>query len=342
MKKNNKTISLKDVSTYSKLSLITVSRTLNQPNLVSLKTKKIVYNAIEVLGYVPNLNARTLVKRNSNIVGLVVPQLRSSLFADLAEGLENQLSKSGLNLLLAVSNRSQKQETKAVKTFVGRQADAIVLTGIWHNKECTSLLKSFNGPVIETCNLKKDPIDLNVGFNNYEASVKMTKYLIDCGNQSIAVVGNDFQGSDQSSDRLKGFLHTMKNYNIPTPKKLILDLEFNDPIKNGYDSLINLMSLSNPPRAIFYLNELFAHGALMACNFKNILVPDAISIAGFGDLNISKYLPVPLTTINIDYTKIGYVSGKYINNSLNQLNQNNNVLDVGSDLKIRKSTKSLI
>lgn len=339
--KKYKNISLQDVSNYANVSLITVSRVLNQPEMVSIHTRKRVHAAINRIGYVPNLNARSLVNQRTNMVGLVVPFLRSSLFADLAEGLAKELSKSGRNMLLAVSNRSQDEETKAVRTFIGRQADAIVLTCLWHNEECLSLLKAYNGPVVESCNLKDDPLDLIVGFNNFEASAKMTRYLISCGFHRIAVVGSNFKEYDQSSDRLEGFYAAMKEAKLLVPKKYVLDLKLEEPIESGYTAILKLMSLSKPPEAVYFQNEMFAHGALMACNSNQISVPEDVSITGFGDLNISKHLPVPLTTTQVKYSEVGSISGKLINKRLNGENIISNVFDVGSALITRQSVKNI-
>ena len=189
---------LKDVSVASGVSLITVSRALRHPETVSEATRDKIQKAIKDLGYVPNLTARSLVKNRSNMVGVVVPILSSSLFADLAQGIAGVLSNGDMQMLLGVSERSTLLEENAIKTFVGRQADAIILTGFTHSSQCRSILSEFSGPVVETWNLRDSAIDLVVGYDNFRASAEMTRYLIGKGYQRIAVVGAAFDYNDQA------------------------------------------------------------------------------------------------------------------------------------------------
>jgi len=117
------------VSKVSGVSLITVSRTLGKPSTVHESTRQKVFKAIEEIGYLPNLIARSLVSSRSNVVGAVVPILSSSLFADLVQGIASTLREENLQMLMAVSERSTTLEGEAVKAFIGRQADAIIVTG---------------------------------------------------------------------------------------------------------------------------------------------------------------------------------------------------------------------
>ncbi|NOZ31652.1 MAG: LacI family transcriptional regulator, partial [Alphaproteobacteria bacterium] len=120
-------MTLTDVSRVSGLSLITVSRALRRPETVRLATREKVHKAIDEIGYFPNLTARSLVSNRSNMIGVVVPILSSSLFADFAQGVARVLQKKGVQMLFGVSQRSVDLEAEAVKTFIARQADAIIL-----------------------------------------------------------------------------------------------------------------------------------------------------------------------------------------------------------------------
>ncbi len=328
---------LKDVSVAANLSLITVSRALRQPETVRAETRARVQQAIRSVGYVPNLTARSLVSKRSNMVGLVVPFLRSSLFADLAEGLAETLTTHERQLLLAVSNRSEDQECVAIRTFLGRQADAVVVTGFTHTAECRNLLKGFGGPVVETWNLKDDPVDLAVGFNNRHAAETMTKYLIAKGYRRIAVVGGDFDNNDQATDRFNGFLETMLSFGLSVPPEHVVQIPNPTTILSGYNSLVQLMSGDNKPEAIFFHAELPAHGAVMACLANGISIPSDVAIVGFGDLNLSAFLPVPLTTIRIDALEIGRKAGAMVLNRLEGRVVTEAVVDMGFKLVERAS-----
>lgn len=328
---------LKDVSVAANLSLITVSRALRKPETVRPETRAKVQEAIKKVGYVPNLTARSLVSSRSNMVGLVVPFLRSSLFADLAEGLTEVLSRHDHQLLLGVSNRAIEQEYSAVRTFLGRQADAIVVTGFTHSEACQTLLRNFHGPVVETWNLKPEAIDLAVGFENKRAAMEMTRYLISKGHRSIAVVGGDFDNNDQAADRYAGFVEVMREEGLMVPPEHVIEIPNPTTVQSGRDALLKLMSAAEKPTAIFFHAELPAHGAIMACLAEGIRVPEDIAIAGFGDLSLSEMLPVPLTTVKVDAVGIGRRTGALIIDRLDDKMEEEPLVDVGFEVMVRDS-----
>ncbi len=328
---------LKDVSVSANLSLITVSRALRKPETVRVETRAKVQEAIKKVGYLPNLTARSLVSSRSNMVGLVVPFLRSSLFADLAEGLTEVLTRHDRQLLLGVSNRAIEQEYSAVRTFLGRQADAIVVTGFTHSEACQNMLYNFHGPVVETWNLKPEAIDLAVGFDNKRAAMEMTRYLISKGHRSIAVVGGDFDNNDQAADRYAGFVEVMREEGLMVPPEHVIEIPNPTTVQSGRDALLKLMSAAEKPTAIFFHAELPAHGAIMACLSEGIRVPEDIAIAGFGDLSLSEMLPVPLTTVKVDAVGIGRRTGALIIDRLDDKMEEEPLVDVGFELMVRDS-----
>ena len=151
---DNRKVTLKDVSKASGLSLITVSRALRQPETVHADTRAKIQRTIDEIGYIPNLTARSLVSQRSDMIGVVVPILASSLFADFAQGVSHVLEPKKQQMLLAVSDWSPQKEEEAVRTFIARQADAIIVTGFSHSAATTKLLGKFSGPVIEAWNLR--------------------------------------------------------------------------------------------------------------------------------------------------------------------------------------------
>ncbi len=296
---------LKDVSKASGLSLITVSRALRQPETVQPGTRERVHRAIEEIGYVPNLTARSLVSSRSNMVGVVVPILSSSLFAELAQGIAGVLHGEGLQMLLGVSERSMMLENEAVRTFIGRQADAIIVTGFTHSQACRAHLQSFAGPVVETWNLRDNAIDMAIGYDNRLAAAEMTRYLIGRGYERIALVGGATEDNDQAEDRFAGFMNTMAKAGRSVPPEHVIWVPNPTTMESGRDAIGQLLRLDPAPDAVFFQAEIPAHGAVMECLSTGVAIPERIAIAGFGDLKLSAMLPVPLTTIQIRSQQIG-------------------------------------
>lgn len=331
------TKTLKDVSRASGLSLITVSRALRKPETVSDATKAKVHAAIAEIGYVPNLTARSLVSQRSNIVGVVVPILGSSLFADFTQGLAGVLRDEGLNVLLSVSEWSQDHETDAAKVFLGRQADAIILTGFTHSSTCANLLQGFPGPIVETWNLRPEALDMAVGYDNYGAAAEMTRYLIGKGYERIAVVGGEFDRHDQSFDRYRGFMDTMREAGRSVPQEHQISIRDPATMETGQLAIRQLLALPNRPDAVFFHAEVPAHGAVLACMSDGLSMPEDVAIIGFGDLSLSALLPTPLTTVRIKAREIGQLSAKVVADRLNGLRSPQSTFDVGYQIMRRAS-----
>lgn len=341
MKSSNRNVTLQDVAEASGLSLITVSRSLRQPDMVQPATRERVKRAIDETGYLPNLTARALVSQRSGMVGVVVPILASSLFADFAQGVAAQLRSHERQMLLGVSNRSVDDEFEVIKTFIARRADAIIVTGFTHSDACKALLQRFDGPIVETWNLKPDAIDMCVGYDNYKASEAMTRYLLTKGYRRIAMVGGAFENNDQATDRRDGFLATMAEAGIHVPGEHVVSVPNPTTIDSGKDALLTLMRGSNPPDAIFFQAEIPAHGAIMACMSQGYAVPGDVALAGFGDLSLSEHLPVPLTTIQIRAHDIGSRAASMVLASLDGIQPDDAALvrqyDIGFEIMERQS-----
>lgn len=333
-----KKVTLKDVSKAAGLSLITVSRALRQPETVHADTRARIQKTIDELGYVPNLAARSLTSNRSDMIGVVVPILASSLFADFAQGVTKALDMHGIRMLLAVSNWSPEAEEEAVRTFIARQADAIILTGFSHTEATRRMLERYDGPVIESWNVSDNVIDSAVGFDNYAAAAEMTRYLIGADYRNIVMVGGASKNNDQASDRTRAFIDTMRAAGRSVGPETIVEFDNPAVIESGAPIVSALLERTEPPDAVFFLAELPAQGAMLWCLSNGVRVPEDLAIAGFGDLSHSALLPVPMTTVQIRGRAIGERAAEIVLRRLQSEEAGRAVDDIGYSLKIRKST----
>jgi LacI family gluconate utilization system Gnt-I transcriptional repressor len=333
-----KPVTLKDVSKAAGLSYITVSRALRQPETVRADTREKIQKTISELGYVPNLAARSLLSKRSGMIGVVVPILASSLFADFAQGVTKTLDKQGLRMLLAVSNWSPKAEEQAVRTFIAQQADAIILTGFSHTDRTRKMLAQYGRPIVESWNISDTVIDSAVGFDNYAAAAEMTRYLIEQGYNDIVLVSGASENIDQFADRRRGFVDTMRDAGREVTPETIVQFENPATIESGGPLISTVLSRKSPPDAVMFLAELPAQGAMLWCLSNAVRVPEDIAIAGFGDLSHSALLPVPMTTVQIRGRAIGERTAEIICKRLQGEESGRLVDDIGYSIKIRKST----
>ncbi|MGL4444453.1 MAG: LacI family DNA-binding transcriptional regulator [Alsobacter sp.] len=328
---------LKDVSQAAGLSLITVSRALRRPESVKAETRDRIQKTIDQLGYVPNLTARSLVSRRSNTVGAIVPILRSSLFSSAVQSLAKVLQASGIQLLVGASERSSSIESELMNAFVGRQADALVLTGFTHAAPTRERLRRYRGPVVETFNLRPDPIDLVVGYDNVEAARTLTSQLLARGYRRIALVGGDFTNNDQAFDRQRGFFMAMKDAGVAVPPEFVISVPQPTTMESGRDAIRRLIARSPRPDLVCFHSEIPAVGGLLECLRLGLSIPGDIALAGYGDLEISPNLPVPLTTVHVRSDAIGRITGELIVRRLRGEKIDEPVVDVGFETVMRAS-----
>jgi LacI family gluconate utilization system Gnt-I transcriptional repressor len=332
-----KPVTLSDVSRIAGVSLITVSRVLHRSAPVSTETRDRVLAAVDQTGYVPNLTARSLVSARSNTVGVAVPVIRSSLFADLIEALGALLQDNGMQLMVGMYAWQLERETEIVTSFMGRQADAIVLNGFTHADALRTRLARFSGPIVETGNLGGEALDMAVGFSNFDAGFDMTRYLIERGYRRIAVVRGETRGNDQAEGRFAGFLAAMRDAGRSVPDTHIIVAPQPTTIEFGHHAMLQLLDTAPEVDAVFLQADGLAHGAAMACMSRGIAIPTQMALAGFGDLALSALLTVPLTTIRARAEAMGTVAAQLILKRLAGEEPESRIVDVGYELVARAS-----
>jgi LacI family gluconate utilization system Gnt-I transcriptional repressor len=293
-----------DVAQRAGVSAITVSRALRTPDKVSPKARARIVAAIRALGYVPNLAAGTLKSQRSRIVAAVVPTLANSIFAETVEGMTDVLREHGYQLLLGNAGYSPETEEALVAAFLGRQPDGLILTGAQHTRRVRAQLRDQRMPVVETWELTDTPIDLLVGFSNFEAARRMTMALIERGYRTIAFAGVDPASEPRSGRRQAGYSRAIEEHGR-TPVVFTVANEAGQTIHNGARALAQMLQDQQAVDAVFFANDFLALGALMECARRNLAVPGRIAIAGFGDFEVAREVIPALTTVRIPGRDIG-------------------------------------
>lgn len=322
---------MEDVAKLAKVSLITVSRAINQPEKLSPATLARVQKAIDACGYVPNLVAGSLASNRSRIVGAIVPTIDRSVFSDTIRGLSERLSLDGYQLLLGSTGYSADEEERLVRAFLGRRVDALVLTGTVHSPQTRRLLQGAAIPVVETWELTNDGIDMVVGFSNRKAGAAMGKYLIERGHRALAFVG----GSEARSEaRFRGFQSAVKHAGCRLSR---LKLPPSAAYAQGREAVGALLGMVPDLDAIFFTNDAIAVGAIMECHRRGIRVPQDLAIAGFADLDIATEVVPSLTSVQVRSASIGEHAGQRILARLAGKSEPTSVTDLGFAIVARES-----
>lgn len=326
---------LGDVAAAAGVSVVTVSRAMNAPAVVSAKTRARIAAAMAKTGYVPDLVARSMAQRRTRIVAGFVPTLLDSIFADTTQGLSDALTRCGLQLLLGNTQYDPAREAELVAAMLGRRPDAIALTGAAHDPGLRRLLRKAGVPVVEMWSLAARPIDLTVGLSNRAAARTAAAHLVARGCRRIGFVGRPVDGNDRARDRQAGYRDALHAAGLPAPAEWVWETE--TTLEVGRAALDRL-ALPHRLDALLFSADNTAAGALLACIDRGIAVPRDLAICGFGDLPIARALPGGLTTIRVDSYGIGLRAGELLVRALEGRPPRPRRIDVGFELVARGST----
>src|ERR1700757_3926327 len=182
---------LSAVAERAGVSSITVSRVVRLPELVAPETRTRVEAAMRELGYVPNQIAGALAGARTKSVGVLVPTIANSIFADTVQGLTDELEPLGYAVILAQSRYDADREDRMLSALLSRRPEAIIMVGSPATEDGARLLRRSGIPIVETWELPPTPLDAVAGFDNFAAGVAVAKHLIAQGRKSFAFIGGD-------------------------------------------------------------------------------------------------------------------------------------------------------
>src|SRR5438067_7262139 len=240
---------LSAVAKLAGVSSITVSRVVRVPNLVAPETRDRVEAAMRELGYVPNQLAGALASARTRSVGVLVPTIANSIFADTVQGMSDELEPLGYAVILAQSRYDAAREDHILAALLSRRPEAIIMVGSPATEGGARLLRRAGIPIVETWELPPAPIDAVAGFDNYKAGVAVARYLVSRGRNSLAFIGGD---DPRATRRWHGFSDTAVALGVKPPRRLILE-------RNASGSLVALADLPGVD-AVFAANDAHAIG----------------------------------------------------------------------------------
>src|SRR3954465_7743655 len=241
---------LSAVAKLAGVSSITVSRVVRLPEMVAPETRGRVEAAMRELGYVPNQLAGALASgARTRSIGVLVPTIANSIFADTVQGLSDELEPLGYAVILAQSRYDDAREDHMLSALLSRRPEAIIMVGSPATEDGARLLRRAGIPVAETWDLPANPIDAVAGFDNYEAGVAVAQHLVTQGRRNLAFIGGD---DPRATRRWHGFDDTARAAGVKAPRRLILD-------RNASGSVAALAKLPGVD-AVFAANDAHAIG----------------------------------------------------------------------------------
>jgi LacI family transcriptional regulator len=290
-----KRANLRDVARASGVSVATVSRVLNTPNLVSATTRETVQAAIDALHFVPSAAARSINSGRSHVVGALVPTLDNAIFSKFLGALEATLSGHGLSLVIATTDGDPNIEAQKAQRLVNIGAEALIISGITHSPEFDQLISRTRMPTVATSFYDADYHYPTIGYDNAAASRKAQEFLVEKGHRHIAVLHGPTEHQDRMRARLSGLQMQNELHTFETE----LTLE-------GAGKAVDTLLHSAPQvTAILCFSDVLALGASFELQRRNVRIPQDMALIGIDDLPASASAFPALTTIQLPAVEMG-------------------------------------
>ena len=299
---SNSPVRLKDIARDLNVSVMTVSKVVRGCADVGAETRSRVLARIKELNYQPNWVARSLAARRTFMIGLIVPDLMHSFFAEIAKGVSAAIRPLGYDVVICNSEEDCAVESSEVDRLLARQVDGLILA----SAQPPSSLAVFER--IEARNVPFVLIDRRftnahapyVGADDEAIGRLATQHLIDRGCRRIAHIAGPLLAPGVG--RLKGYRDALAHAGLPVPDSYVAHATDD---ASGYRAAQTLLALDPRPDAIFGYNDPTAAGAMKAILEAGIGIPQTMKVIGVGNVHYSDLLRVPLSTIDQSSAAIG-------------------------------------
>ena len=313
-------ITITDVARLAEVSTSTVSNLLNgRSQRMRPATQERILAAIDQLGYTPNQAARSLKTGHSPIIGLVVPSVANPFYGIFAHHVEAAALKNGYQVLLGNSGRDPAREKKYAEELWGFGVRGLIfgssLTSLDHldNLIARGLhVVAFERPAQDDDQIQID----SVGIDNNLVSRLAIKHLLSLGHRRIGFLSGPILTVNRL-ERLAGYQATLAEAGIESDPELIWDIvpgngNYGDAhaVELGRQGTQELLSLADPPTAIFAINDMFAFGAYMGARDLGLSIPADLSVVGMDDIPLTEIVHPPLTTVRQPIAQIADMAVK--------------------------------
>lgn len=311
LKKDNTSVTMRDVARVAGVSRMTVSRALKQDSPISKDTRDHILKVVRDMNYVPDMMAGGLTTKKSGVVAVLVPSLNNLHFAETVQALTYALEEIGQQILLGYTGYSADREEELVETMLRRRPEAVVLSYDGHTQRTIELLREAHVPVIELWERPENPIAHTVGFSNLAAAADMTRALIARGYRNIAFLGEAEDDWTRGGARRKGFVQAMTQAGLSAERLF----KIGKPplsIEDGAAAVPGLLARYPDTDCIFCVSDAPAFGAISTLKSWGRHVPDDIGVVGFGNFEVARFATPTITTVTVDPEAIGVATGRMI------------------------------
>ncbi|HFZ8994450.1 TPA: LacI family DNA-binding transcriptional regulator [Citrobacter freundii] len=311
-------VTLQEVANFAGVGTMTVSRALRTPEQVSDKLREKIERAVEELGYIPNRSAGALASGHSNTIAVLIPSLTDKASSSFMQSLQQVLNKNEFQLLLGCHEHNQHKEAEILMTLLQSNPAALVIFGSQLAEKTHQILEKVNVPTINVVGSPFSEVDITLETSCFEAAHKLTDHLLDQGYQHIGFIGAHMDNRLQRQE-LNGWHKAMlgryqnSDQIITTPDAPSLQF--------GRYALTEMLLRQPELDAVICSHEEIALGIMFECQRRLLKIPGNIAIACLDGSDSCDQTHPTLTSVRIDYKKMGREAGRLLIELINEDNE---------------------
>ncbi len=327
-------VTIKDLAQELGLSYATVSRALNKHPRISQKTKERVLHAAQDMGYRPNYFAKSLVKRKSNLIGLLVYDFRNTFYPELIRIIQDRAEELGYWVIQGSTDDQLDKANSLITSMMNTGVDGIIIASVREDDPTVKNLFEAGFPVVLVNRRIHEDVGDYVVLDNEVGAFLAVKHLLKEGRRRIGMIkGPSFTSTGE--ERYRGYLKAIQDSGLSFENGLVEEGFFREDV--GHQLAKRLMSTSNPPDAILCGDDEIAMGAMRALDDMGLRVPDDVALIGFDDSRISSHPRIQLTTISQDVKKMGSLATEIVIRRIEGRSSDYERIILKPNLIIRKS-----
>jgi LacI family transcriptional regulator len=330
-------VTIYDVAREANVSMATVSRVVNGNPNVKPTTRKKVLEVIERLGYRPNAVARGLASKKTTTVGVIIPDISSTFFAELARGIEDIATMYKYNIILSNSDQNLDKELHLLNTMLGKQVDGIVFMGGNITAEHVSEFKKSPVPIVLAGSIEESGSIPSVNIDYEQATFDATTALIEKGHKETALVVGPLREPINAEKKLEGYKRALAEAGISFREELVV--EGDDTYDSGLEAFEKLNEANPRPTAIFAGSDEMALGIVHGAQDKGFNVPNDFELISSDNTRLTLMVRPQLTSIVQPLYDIGAVAMRLLTKLMNKESVTDQIVVLPHRIEQRDSTK---
>jgi DNA-binding LacI/PurR family transcriptional regulator len=295
---------------------MTASRALNGTGYVSETMRQRVMKAAAKLDYRPNMVARQLKSQRLSAIGVLLPDIANPFSTELVNGVKQVFDEHGYSTFIAISSRSVDQETESLRAFVDHRVDGVIVA-TRGTKMGDEVLRGLVRQGIPTVTIGR-PVKIvgmdSITADHWQGAFDAVSHMISLGHSRIAFIGISLVDR-LSLRRYQGYATALElagiairpEYTVGPPEAPAFATQ-----EDGFEGMMRLAGLKEPPTAVFARNDFAAIGALRAAHKLGIRVPEDLAIAGFDNIPLAAFTTPPLTTVEQPIAEQGAAAASFL------------------------------